>query len=101
MGHLEDIGLHSHTRPNVGTIEWYFHSDNHDQIRHCEGSVSNHYVIVHKGKLHVINKKYARGHGIKGEPQWFKFTEKLSNGMYNLKSGIKIITEGVPDAYKE
>jgi len=89
-----------HSAPAGGTIEWFFHHDDHETVVHCEGSETNPYRLKHVGKKHVINKEYARGHGVKVIPTWFKFTGKISVGWWDLSSGKEIDVSEVPDSFK-
>lgn len=91
---------HDHDRPEPGTILWFFHHTDHDGISHCEGGLNNPYHTEHVGKKHVIDKEYARGHGINREPTWFHFTEKMESGKWNMESGEEIPVADVPESFK-
>ncbi len=91
---------HEHKLPKVNSVLWHFHHQDHDQITHCGGSASNPYKTVHVGKKHAINKEFARGHGIKFEPQWFRFLKKLGNSLWDLESGEEINVSKVPKSFK-
>ncbi len=97
----DETPKHKHNAPEVGTIEWFFHHPDHDQIAHCVGSALNAYIIEHSGKKHRINKRYARGHGINKRPQWFKFTKKIKSGWWDLSSSEKIDVANVPISFKQ
>lgn len=98
--HSQPAKKHKHSQPKSGSIEFYFHHPDHNTIVHCEGGPSNPYKTKHFGKKHVINKRYARGHGVNKNPTWFKFTKKLAKG-YDLTSGITINVSEVPKSFKE
>ena len=93
------IEKHKHSTPQVGSIEWFFHNQEHE-LNHCEGGPNNPYKIKHMGNKHGINKRYARGHGIKTEPQWFYFTKRVGGQWWDLSSGIKIDVSEVPLTFK-
>ena len=56
--------------------------------------------IEHSQEKHIINKEYARGHGIMRLPTWFKFTKKIKSGWWDLESGVKISLSQVPKDFK-
>lgn len=103
--------MHGHKKVKSGSVEWYFHNlaqhgpGGHDDTsgefgyQHCEGPPSNLYKIKHRGGSHVINKKYARGHGVKLEPTWFKFKKRMSGG-WDLSSGEVVEVSDVPKRFK-
>jgi hypothetical protein len=96
--------IHGHDRVKIGSIEWHFHNYEHG-YKHCIGSKSNPYEVDHhtlnNGKIiHVISSEYARGHGIKRKPQWFKFNKKIDNIHFDLNSGKKINVVNVPEKFK-
>ena len=78
-------------RKYTGPLQ-YFHNYEHDPEgrTHCEGPPSNPYKTEHVNGKHKINLPTARGHGKRNKPQWFRFTEKLPGGGWDLASGIKI-----------
>ena len=105
--------IHGHDRAAVNTILWHFH--NYGQVNedgehahgsstepgysHCTSPPSNPWVVFHVGSKHKITSEYARGHGLKYETQWFKFTKKLGNG-WDMESEIKVNPEDVPNKFK-
>jgi len=91
--------IHGHDRVKINSIEWYFHNYEHG-YKHCTGGAKNPYTVDHFGKMHGIDKQYARGHGIKRKPQWFKFTKKIKSGLWDLSSGTPIDIKGVPKNFK-
>lgn len=93
-------GKHKHKPPEVGSIEWFFHNHEHG-LNHCEGGAKNPYHIMHISKNgHMINKRYARGHGIKTEPQWFRFNKKAIKGWWDMSSAVEIDVSDVPSSFK-
>jgi len=88
-------------REYTGPLQ-YFHNYEHDPEgrTHCIGAASNPYVIIHEDGKHVINVKYARGHGKGNKPQWFEFTKKVEKG-WDLASGEKIDSDKVPENGKK
>ena len=67
---------HGHERVGVGSVEWFFHNYEHG-YKHCSGGDANPYELKHwNGKGHVIDKEYARGHGVNRKPTWFHFIKK-------------------------
>jgi len=98
--------LHGHDRVEIGSNQWFFHNYEHG-YKHCVGGEINPYEVDHhtmpsaNGKIiHVINSEYARGHGIKRKPQWFKFVDRIDDIHYKLDSGVKIDVKDVPDKFK-
>jgi len=93
--------IHGHERSEVGSIEWFFHNYEHG-YKHCKGGKANPYEIVHRDidNKHSINKEFARGHGIKKVPTWFKFKYKLDNEYWDLASGVEVDTNEVPENMK-
>jgi len=91
--------IHGHDRVESNTVEWYFHNYEHG-YKHCIGSEKNPYKIKHINGKHGINKKYARGHGINSNPQWFKFTKKLDDRWWDLSTGKRIEISEVPKELK-
>ena len=93
------VKKHGHERAKINSIIWYFHNYEHG-YKHCVGSLKNNYRIEHFNGEHIINKEYARGHGINRKPHWFKFTKKIKSGWWNLESGIIITLSKVPKNFK-
>ncbi len=103
--------MHGHKKAKDGSVEWHFHNfaqhgpGGHDDTsgelgyQHCVGPPSNPYFIKHSGKAHVIDKRYARGHGVKSEPTWFKFKKKIKGG-WDLATGEVVEVKDVPKRFK-
>ena len=91
---------HGHDLNEIGSILWHFHNKEHG-YKHCKGPPSNPYKIEHHGKIHIISKQYARGHGLKKVTQWFKFTKKIKSGWWELDSGTKVLLNKVPTTFKK
>lgn len=89
-----------HKKPKLNSVGWHFHYKNHDELVHCEGGAANPFKITSKGSSHVISKEYARGHGIKRKPTWFKFNKNPGDG-YLLESGTEIPVSKVPSSFKK
>ncbi len=90
---------HGHDRTEVGSILWHFHNYEHG-YKHCKGGEINAYKIEHYNEIHIINKQYARGHGIKREPQWFKFIEEIKPNWWEVESGAEVSLDQVPIEFK-
>ena len=93
------VDYHGHDKVKINSVLWYFHNYEHG-YKHCIGGQKNNYKIEHLNRKHAIDKEYARGHGIKRKPTWFKFTKKIKSGWWELESGIKIKIEDVPKEFK-
>ncbi len=78
-------------------VTQFFHNYEHsfEGLTHCRGPVENPYRIVHYEGRHIINVEYAKGHGMRNIPQWFKFTERLGKG-WLIVSGEKIESNEIP-----
>jgi hypothetical protein len=93
------VKIHGHEKCKINSVLWYFHNYEHG-YKHCKGGLKNPYKIEHfKGK-HIIDKEFARGHGIKRSPSWFKFTKKIKPGWWEVESGVKINLNQVPESLK-
>jgi len=90
---------HGHDKTKVGLVLWYFHNYEHG-YKHCKGPISNAYEVEHYKNIHIINKEYAKGHGIKRKPQWFKFVKKIKSGWWEVESGVKVSLNQVPAKFK-
>jgi hypothetical protein len=91
---------HGHPAPKVGSVEWYFHNHEHG-LNHCRGGAKNPYEVRHSPEGgHEISKEYARGHGLKRMPQWFRFPKKTKDGWRDLSSGEKVDVSEVPGDLK-
>ena len=71
----------------------FFHNYEHDSEgrTHCLGPPTNPYIIIHDKGKHKINTPVARGHGKKGDTQWFKFPKTV--GGFDLAEGKPIPVE--------
>jgi len=78
-------------------VTQYFHNYEHDPegLTHCRGPATNPYRIVHYNGGHIINVEYAKGHGKRNIPQWFRFTRKSGAG-WDLTSGVEIEPTNIP-----
>jgi len=102
--------IHGHDRVKSNSIEWYFHNYEREPgqkngYKHCKGGKQNpysldHYKLPNGDIIHVIDKEYARGHGINRKPQWFKFNKKISSSWWDLNSYEKIKVSDVPIEFK-
>ncbi len=77
-------------RQYTGVLQ-FFHNYEHDPDgrTHCIGMPSNPYVIQHKDGKHIISTEFAKGHGYRCVPQWFKFTKREGWG-YDMSSAEKV-----------
>jgi len=113
---MGDYKNHGHDRCAVGSVEWHFHNyAAHDPetgeddgpggaYHHCIGKADNPYRIEHRaGGGHAINSEYARGHGEKVKPTWFRFADKTKgrNGWWVMESGEQISVSKVPPEFKK
>ena len=93
------VKKHGHNRCKINSICWYFHNYEHG-YKHCKGAPSNPYEIKHHNKIHIINKQYGRGHGLKKKTKWFKFVKKVKPGWWELETGTEIPLNKVPTKLK-